>query len=223
MTQIKVDNVTKRIKGSSVLEAITIEMHEGKVYGLQGVNGSGKTMLMRIIIGLIRPSEGKVSINGKILGKEIDFPESIGFLLENPAFLGRYSGVENLKMLASINNKITLEKIQESLRIVGLDPEDKKKYRKYSLGMKQRLGIAAAIMEEPDIIILDEPTNALYEKGVNLVKEILLQQKKSGALVIISCHDIGVLQELSDEIFKLNEGKITEHIFPGKDGESEGE
>ena len=223
MTQIKVHNVTKRIKCNLVLEAVTLEMHEGKVYGLQGINGSGKTMLMRIIIGLIRPSEGIVLIDGKKLGKEIDFPKSIGFLLENPAFLGRYSGVENLKMLASINNRISLEKIKESLSIVGLDPEDKKKYKKYSLGMKQRLGIAAAIMENPDIIILDEPTNALDENGINLVKKILLQQKKRGALIIISCHDLGVLQELSDEIFKLEEGKIVEHILLAEGDESEEE
>lgn len=223
MTQIKVHNVTKRIKCNLVLEAVTLEMHEGKVYGLQGINGSGKTMLMRIIIGLIRPSEGTVLIDGKKLGKEIDFPKSIGFLLENPAFLGRYSGVENLKMLASINNRISLEKIKESLSIVGLDPEDKKKYKKYSLGMKQRLGIAAAIMENPDIIILDEPTNALDENGINLVKKILLQQKKRGALIIISCHDLGVLQELSDEIFKLEEGKIVEHILLAEGDESEEE
>ena len=157
------------------------------------------------------------------MGKEIDFPKSIGFLLENPAFLGRYSGVENLKMLASINNRISLEKIKESLSIVGLDPEDKKKYKKYSLGMKQRLGIAAAIMENPDIIILDEPTNALDENGINLVKKILLQQKKRGALIIISCHDLGVLQELSDEIFKLEEGKIVEHILLAEGDESEEE
>lgn len=212
MAKIEVSNATKEIRGIRVLDHISLTMHEGRVYGFQGVNGSGKTMLMRLIIGLIRPTEGSVSINGKILGKEIDFPESIGFLLENPAFLGRYSGFENLKILAGIKKNITDEKVRESVLAVGLNPDDKKKYRKYSLGMKQRLGIAAAIMEEPEIVILDEPTNALDEAGVEIVKDILLKQKERGALIIVSCHDIGTLQELSDEIFKLDEGKVVEHI-----------
>lgn len=151
-------------------------------------------------------------INGKILGKDIEFPESIGFLLENPAFIGRYSGFDNLKMLAGIRKQISDEQIKESIRAVGLDPEDKKKYRKYSLGMKQRLGIAAAIMEKPDIIILDEPTNALDEAGIALVKDILISQKERGSLVIISCHDISTLKALSDEILKLDTGRLTEQF-----------
>ncbi|MDD3278166.1 MAG: ATP-binding cassette domain-containing protein [Lachnospiraceae bacterium] len=212
MVQIEINNVTKRIHKNLVLQDVTAVMHEGRIYGLQGVNGSGKTMLMRTIIGLIRPSEGNVSINGKIIGKDIEFPESIGFLLENPAFLGRYSGFDNLNMLAGIRKTATVEQVRDTIRLVGLDPGDKKKYRKYSLGMKQRLGIAAAIMEEPDIVILDEPTNALDESGIYLVKNILLRQKERGALVIISCHDIGILRELSDEIFKLDTGRIIEHI-----------
>lgn len=212
MVRIEINNVTKRIHKNLVLQDVTAVMHEGRIYGLQGVNGSGKTMLMRTIIGLIRPSEGNVSINGKIIGKDIEFPESIGFLLENPAFLGRYSGFDNLNMLAGIRKTATAEQVRDTIRLVGLDPGDKKKYRKYSLGMKQRLGIAAAIMEEPDIVILDEPTNALDESGIYLVKNILLRQKERGALVIISCHDIGILRELSDEIFKLDTGRIIEHI-----------
>lgn len=214
MVRIEVNNVTKRIHKNTVLQNVTAVLHEGRIYGLQGVNGSGKTMLMRTIIGLIRPSEGSVSINGRVIGKEIEFPENIGFLLESPAFLGRYSGFDNLYMLAGIRKTLTAEQVQDSLRMVGLDPMDKKRYRKYSLGMKQRLGIAAAVMEEPDIIILDEPTNALDEAGVGLVKEILLRQKERGALVIVSCHDIGILRELSDEIFRLDEGRMIEHFCP---------
>lgn len=212
MVQIEVKNVTKRIHKNTVLEDVSAVMHEGRIYGLQGVNGSGKTMLMRTIIGLIRPSEGSVSINGKILGKDIEFPESIGFLLENPAFLGRYSGFDNLNMLSGIRKVCGTEQVQDSIRAVGLDPTDKKKYRKYSLGMKQRLGIAAAIMEKPDIVILDEPTNALDEAGIDLVKDILLLQKERGAIVIVSCHDISILKELSDEIFKMEAGRIKDHF-----------
>lgn len=212
MVQIDVNHVTKRIRKNTVLQDVTAVMHGGRVYGLQGVNGSGKTMLMRTIIGLIRPSEGSVSINGRILGREIEFPENIGFLLENPAFLGRYSGFDNLNMLAGIRKLASPEQIRDSIRAVGLDPADKKKYRKYSLGMKQRLGIAAAIMEEPDIVILDEPTNALDEAGIGLMKGILSGQKQKGALVIVSCHDIGILKELSDEIYKLDAGRVVEHL-----------
>ena len=214
MVEIEVNHVSKRIHKNTVLQDISAKMHEGRIYGLQGINGSGKTMLMRVIIGLIRPTEGTVSINGDVLGKDIEFPESIGFLLENPTFLGRYSGLENLKMLAGIKKRISEDKIRESIRAVGLDPEDRKKYRKYSLGMKQRLGIAAAIMEEPDIVVLDEPTNALDESGIGLVKEILFQQKERGALVIVSCHDISILKEISDEIFKLEEGRVIDHFCP---------
>lgn len=212
MTRIEVNNVTKQIHKNIVLQDITVVMHEGRIYGLQGVNGSGKTMLMRMIIGLIHPSKGCVVINEKVLGKDIEFPESIGFLLENPTFLGRYSGFENLNMLAGIHKVVSDDQVRESIRSVGLDPTDKKKYRKYSLGMKQRLGIAAAIMEEPDIVILDEPTNALDEKGIHLVKDILLRQKERGALVIVSCHDINILKELSDEIYKLEAGRVIDHL-----------
>ena len=204
---------SKVIRKHPVLARVSCSMHSGKIYGIQGINGSGKTMLMRVLIGLIHPSSGKVLIDGKELGKELEFPKSIGFLLENPTFLDRYSGYQNLKMLASVKKIISDEEINKVLCLVGLDEEAaKKKYRKYSLGMKQRLGIAAALMEKPDIVILDEPTNALDTSGVELVKEIVRGEKKRGALVIISCHDLAVLEELSDEIIKLESGKVIEHI-----------
>ena len=132
----------------------------------------------------------------------------VGILIENPAFLDAYSGFENLKLLASIKNRIGAEKIREVLALVGLDPQDKKKYRKYSLGMKQRLGIAAAVMEEPDIVVLDEPTNALDSDGVEMFKKVLQREKERGALVIISCHDLSTLQELSDEIYLMESGAL---------------
>lgn len=208
MTHIEIEHLGKKIHKNIVLEDISLSMDSGKIYGLQGINGSGKTMLMRAILGLIRPSEGIVSIDGKVIGKEIEFPKNVGFLLENPSFLNRYSGIDNLKMLASIKGELSEQQIMETISSVGLDPLDKKKYRKYSLGMKQRLGIAAAIMEEPDLLILDEPTNALDESGIELVKTILQRQKERGALIIISCHDITILKELSDEIIKLESGRI---------------
>lgn len=211
--RMEVIEVSKVIRKHTVLDRVSCSMHSGKIYGIQGINGSGKTMLMRVLIGLIHPSSGKVLIDGKELGKELEFPKSIGFLLENPTFLDRYSGYQNLKMLASVKKIISDEEINKVLCLVGLDEEAaKKKYRKYSLGMKQRLGIAAALMEKPDIVILDEPTNALDTSGVELVKEIVRGEKKRGALVIISCHDLAVLEELSDEIIKLESGKVIEHI-----------
>lgn len=208
MTTIEINHLTKEIHKNLVLQDVTMKMYSGKIYGLQGINGSGKTMLMRAIIGFIRPSSGTVLINDKILSKDIEFPESIGFLLETPSFLDRYSGFDNLKILADIKRDLSEQEIRDTLSRVGLEPYDKKKYRKYSLGMKQRLGIAAAIMGEPDIVILDEPTNALDSEGIGMVKTILAQQKERGALVIISCHDLNLLKEISDEVFLLEGGKI---------------
>jgi len=187
-------------------------MQSGKVYGFQGINGSGKTMLMRLISGLIRTTQGQIIINGKTLGKDITFPESIGLFLENPTFLDEYSGFRNLKMLASIQNKISDDKIHETIELVGLDPAEKKKYRKYSLGMKQRLGIAAAIMEDPDIVIMDEPTNSIDVNGIELIKTIITAQKERGALVIVSCHDLPLLQAMSDEILLLESGRAINHL-----------
>ena len=185
----------------------------GNVYGFQGINGSGKTMLMRLICGLIYPTKGEIVIDGKRLGKEITFPQSVGILLENPAFLDSYTGQENLEMLASIKNIITREEIHEAITSVGLDPLDKRKYKKFSLGMKQRLGIAAAIMEKPDILILDEPTNSLDSSGVSLVKTILAKERERGAIILLACHDLPVLQDVSDEIFLLEQGEITAHLY----------
>lgn len=210
---IKIEGMTKKIRGSTVMDDITLTLESGKIYGFQGINGSGKTMLMRLISGLIRPTEGRVIIDNQVLGKEITFPNSMGMLLENPAFLDSYSGFQNLKLLASIQKKIGDKDIEEIITKVGLDPYDKKKYRKYSLGMKQRLGIACAIMEKPELIILDEPTNSLDTDGVNLVKSIVMEEKKRNALVILSCHDFAILQDLSDEIIVLKNGRLEEHII----------
>lgn len=180
----------------------------GEFIGLKGVNGSGKTMLMRLISGLILPSKGEIIIDGERIGKDITFPRSIGILIENPAFLDSYSGFQNLKLLASIKGLIDDEEIKNSIEAVKLNPCDKKKYRKYSLGMKQRLGIAAAIMEHPDIILLDEPTNALDSDGIQTVKNLLQKEKERGALIILSCHDAEILSELSDKIYLMENGKI---------------
>ena len=207
---IKISNLSKKIRGSQVLTDINLELKGGTVYGVSGKNGCGKTMLMRSICGLIKPTQGEIEINGKILWKDISFPQSIGALIENPAFLGGYTGFENLRILADIKGIATNEQIKETIAKLGLDPEDKRKYRKYSLGMKQKLGIACAIMEKPDVIILDEPINAIDEKGVTLVEEVLNELKEEGKIILIACHDKEELELLSDTIFYMEEGKIVE-------------
>ncbi len=208
---IKVENVSKTINGVKILDNINLEFNSGEITGLKGINGSGKTMLMRTICGLIRPNLGKVIIDGKVLKKDMDFPESIGILIDSPSFLDNYSAFDNLKFLASIKNKISDEEILELLQEVNLSDPGNKKFKYFSLGMKQRLGIAGAVLEHPNIILIDEPTNALDAKGVEIVKRILKREKERGALIILTCHDYSVLKELSDKIYFIEEGRITEN------------
>lgn len=209
-TVVRLEHYTKNFKKVTVLDDINITLESGKVIGLKGKNGSGKTMLMRAISGLILPTSGKVFINDKELGKQISFPPSIGLLIENPSFIANYTGFKNLKILASIQNKISDEEIREAIRKVGLKPDDPRTFKKYSLGMKQRLGIAAAIMEKPDIVILDEPINALDEAGAGLIKGILDELKANGSLIIIACHDTEELNYLSDEVYEIYEGQLVD-------------
>ncbi len=206
--EIHVKDATKYINKTLILNSVNLTLHSGNVYGLQGPNGSGKTMLMRLIAGLIRPSSGKVIIDGKVLGKDMDFPSSMGLLLENPAFLLPYTGIQNLELLSKINGVIDIDQCCQAMIDVGLNPDDKRKYRKYSLGMKQRLGIAAAIMEKPELILLDEPTNALDDKGVSQICQLIQRERKRGAIVVVACHDPVVLEKVSDEVFYIAEGCV---------------
>lgn len=209
---LEVEEINKKIGVDDVLSEISLSMEKGKIYGLQGKNGCGKSMLMRVICGLVLPTTGRVIIDGEELGKELSFPESVGVFIEKPGFLDAYSGFQNLSMLASIKKRIGGREIKETLKRVGLEEVMHKKYKKYSLGMKQKLGIAAVIMEQPDIVILDEPANALDEKSESRLWQIVREEKERGALVIISCHAAEVLEEISDEIFKIDQGRITDHI-----------
>ena len=209
---LEVKNISKKIGADYVLNDINLSMKRNNIYGLQGKNGCGKSMLMRVICGLVLPTTGSVVIDVEELGKEISFPRSIGVMIEKPGFLDSYSGYQNLKMLASIQNRIGEGEILEAIRRVGLEDVMHKKFRKYSLGMKQKLGIAAAIMEKPDIVILDEPANALDEKSEEKMWEIVQDERDRGALVIISCHTSEILEEISDEIFRMDMGEIKEHI-----------
>lgn len=210
MKKICVNNISKIINGTDILKNINIEFEEGNIYGIYGHNGSGKTMLFRTLCGLIKPSSGFIEINGYILHKDIDFPKSIGVLIENPSFWKDYRGIEVLETLAKIKNIASKEDLIDALNRVGLDYKDKRVLRKYSLGMKQRLGIAQAIMEKPEIIILDEPTNALDENGVNLVYKILEEERNRGAIILISSHNKQDIEKLSDYKIKIDNGSIVE-------------
>ena len=190
---LELTDISKKIGADEVLSGITLSMEKGKVYGLQGKNGCGKSMLMRVICGLVLPTVGEVKIDGKILGKEFSFPPSVGVFIEKPGFLDSYSGFQNLMMLASIKGQIS-----------GAEVKD--------VGMKQKLGIAAAIMEKPELIILDEPSNALDEKSEEILWQIVGEEKERGALILISCHTTETLEKVSDEIFRMDMGQIKEHM-----------
>ena len=211
-TVVRLEDYCKSFKSAEVLKNINLTLESGKVIGLKGKNGSGKTMLMRAISGLILPTSGKVYINDKELGRHISFPPSIGILIENPSFISNYTGFKNLKILASIQNRISDDEIRDAIRKVGLDPDDKRTFKKYSLGMKQRLGIAAAIMERPDIVILDEPINALDEAGAGLIKGLLDELKANGSLIIIACHDTEEQQDCPIEWAERLEKKLVKRL-----------
>jgi ABC-2 type transport system ATP-binding protein len=205
---IELKKISKSIKGVKILDDISLKMESGRIYGFQGKNGCGKTMLMRAICGLIRIDSGSIDINGKILHKDISFPQSIGVLLENPSFLNNFTGFRNLKILADIQCGVSDNEIRKLLLDVGLEPDDKRTYKKYSLGMKQKLGIAAAVMGIPDIVILDEPINAIDENGVENVRKILNNIREKGSIIIIACHDRRELEQLSDVIIHIDQGRI---------------
>lgn len=206
--QLDLKNVSKTIKGVTILDNISLTLQGGKVYGFQGKNGSGKTMLMRLICGLIRPTSGQVVINGEILGKDISFPRSVGVLIENPSFLPEYTALKNLRLLGDLREHLSDDELKAVLSDVGLDPEDKRKYRSFSLGMKQKLGIAAAVMGEPELVILDEPINAVDDAGVENIRHILAKLKAHGSLIIVACHDREELELISDEVLRIDAGRI---------------
>lgn len=204
---VKVENVTKYFKQEKVLDDVNMNLETGHIYGIVGKNGAGKTVLFKIIAGFIKPSSGKVTVAGKIIGVDRDFPDSLGLIIETPGFLSQYNAYQNLLYLANINNKISKEDIKEAIRMVGLDPDSNKKVGKFSLGMRQRLGIAQAIMENPNLIILDEPMNGLDKKGIEDVKELLLKLKGDGKTILMASHYAEDM-EICDEVFRMEDGKL---------------
>ena len=206
---IEIKGLSKEIEEISILKDVSLFMEQGKIYGFVGKNGSGKTMLFRMIAGLVKSSGGSILYNGQ----EVEFgekvPISIGIIIENAGMYPEFSGFENLEFLASIHKKISKTQIKETIERVGLNPKDKRKIKKYSLGMKQRITLAQAIMEKPDLLLLDEPTNALDTEGVEQIRQIIKEEKKRGAIICLASHNAEDIEILCDEIYQIIEGKIT--------------
>ena len=208
METIKIANASKKIKDTVIYENIDMVCESGSIVGLIGKNGAGKTMLLKSICGLTDYTGGEISVLGKKIGKDVEIPDSIGVIIEVPGFLPNLSGYKNLKYLADIKGKIGKDRIFEVIRQVGLDPESKKHVGKYSLGMRQRLGIAQALMEDPEILLLDEPMNGLDNKGVADVKEILKDLRKRNKTIILASHHMEDIDELCDKVVVMDSGKI---------------
>jgi ABC-2 type transport system ATP-binding protein len=205
---IKVVNLTKTYGNINVLDNVSVNFERGQIHGLVGRNGSGKTMLMKCICGFVMPTKGSIIVEGKIIGKDIDIPKNIGAIIENPGFLANYSGYNNLKFLASINKKIDKEQIRQTLKTVGLDPDSKKHVSKYSMGMRQRLGLAQALMEDPDILFLDEPMNGLDKRGVEEMRELFSRLREEGKTIIMANHSAEDIDILCDTVYEMDLGVI---------------
>lgn len=204
------EHISKTIRGREILSNVSLELHSGKVYGFVGRNGSGKTMLFRALSGLMGLTSGTVRWGDQVLKRDFAVLPNLGIVLENVGLYPNLTGLENLRYLANIRKKCTQEDLRAVLERVGLDPDDKRTYGKYSLGMKQRLAIAQAIMEQPDVLMLDEPTNALDSEAVVQVRDIITQEKERGALVLMASHNYEDIRLLSDEVYHLESGRLRE-------------
>lgn len=202
------EDISKQIGKNTILDHISLELESGNVYGFVGRNGSGKTMLFRALSGLIQISGGQISLDGKVLHRDIKILPNLGLVIENAGLYPELTGFQNLKMLAGLNHKIDDKQISETIQKVGLDPTDRRTFAKYSLGMKQRIVLAQALMEQPDILMLDEPTNALDEDGVEMIRKIILEEKQRGALVLLASHNKEDIEKLADHVYRIADGKI---------------
>lgn len=209
MVKIRVENAEKIIKGVRILDVINVNFEQGKIYGLIGRNGSGKTMLLKSICGLTHLSSGTIYVDDQQIGKDVDIAPSLGAIIEVPGFLPNLSGYANLQYLASLRNQIGAAQIRQAIEKVGLDPDSRKPVGKYSLGMRQRLGIAQAIMENPDILLLDEPMNGLDHQGVEDVKTLLKDLRKQGKTIILASHHSEDIDELCDTVYRMDKGQLS--------------
>lgn len=205
---ISFKNVTKKFGSNVVLDNISLEINKGMVVGLVGRNGSGKTMLLKCLCGFVPVTSGEIMVNNKVIGKDVDIPDDMGIIIETPGFLNNYSGYDNLKFLAQINNKISKQDIKKALEMVGLDPDSKKHVGKYSLGMRQRLAIAQAIMENQDMLILDEPMNGLDRNGVNEMRKLFKNKAAEGKTIIMANHNSEDIDILCDIVCEMDAGRI---------------
>lgn len=206
---ITVEHVSKSFDKRCVLCDVSVSFSAGMIHGIIGRNGSGKTVLIKAICGFLKPDTGTITIGGKVIGKDVDFPQNVGAIIEAPGFLPTQSGYKNLMYLASLRGKIGKEEVREAIKLVGLNPDDKKHVGKYSLGMKQRLGLAQAIMEDPDILILDEPMNGLDKDGVSDIRKLLLQFKAQGKTIIIISHNSEDIGMLCDTVHEMDKGQLS--------------
>lgn len=205
---IRIQHVTKSYGRETVLKDISATMEVGKIHGIIGRNGCGKTVLMKCIAGLASVDRGKIRVEGKVIGKDIEMPPRLGAIIEVPGFLPNYSGFRNLKFLADIRHRIGNEDIRRTMKRVGLDPDSKKWVSKYSLGMRQRLGIAQAIMEKPKLLLLDEPMNGLDNQGVLETRELLSSLRDEGKTLLIASHNPLDIEELCDHVYEMDAGKM---------------
>lgn len=206
--ELKVDKIEKYLDGKKILDKIELDMQGGHVYGIVGRNGSGKTMLFRAISGLIKLNSGKIIYNGQELSKNLSVLPSLGMIIENTNMYPEFTGYQNLKMLAKIKGIIGKKEIISALKRVGLDPDDKRSVRKYSLGMKQRLAIAQAIMEKPEVLMFDEPTNGLDEEGIKMLHNIIKEEKNRGSIILLASHNREDIELLADVVYKISYGKL---------------
>ena len=205
---INVDNVSLVLNKYQILDNVSISAKKGEAVGLVGGNGSGKTMLMKCICGFNTMFTGEITVNGKIIGKDVEFAPNTGFIIETPGFVPYMTGYENLQVLAGIEKIIDKNKIREFMEFVGLDPDNKRSVKKYSLGMRQRLGIAQALMENPDILILDEPFNGLDKAMTARMRDVLVEEKKKGKTIILASHNENDINYICDRIYEIDGGKI---------------
>jgi ABC-2 type transport system ATP-binding protein len=208
MSYVEVRDVCKKIGPEQVLDSVSFSVDSGEVACLEGENGSGKTMAMRVVCGLVRPDSGTVEVSGKRLWGEVSFPPSVGLLIETPALLDGYNALDNLSLLASIRGVASKDDLRRTIERVGLDPASKKPVRKFSLGMRQRLGIAMAIMEAPELLVLDEPTNALDEDGVALLERIIGEERERGVALLVSSHDASFIDAVATRVYHMAFGKV---------------